>query len=188
VIERQIDNRVLRDGQDLADLLRPVLPGRLAPEVVDVEKAPREQVTAKRRRFVAAEAGGADVGHEDERELEELGVGEPHHHVVGLARAVGAHLYLGELTQSDHQVGVGVRVIGVPAMAQVFAAHRVVEHAAEDEARVLAEIGPRELGNGPGATPPLGESHGRRREEGEREEDPYGQALAHGCDPIPPTT
>ena len=87
MVERQVDDRILRRGEDLADLVLPVLPRVAAPEVVGPQEAALEQILAQPLHFVVIEIERPDLRHHDERTLEELVVGEPDDEVIRLAFA-----------------------------------------------------------------------------------------------------
>src|SRR6187455_3735599 len=82
VVERNVLNRELLRWQDLTELVRPLLPGERAPEVVYPEKPALEQIESQPFRLFIGEPDCPDVGRHRERTLKQLIVCEPHDVVI----------------------------------------------------------------------------------------------------------
>src|SRR5688572_30779127 len=136
----RLDREILL-RQDALDLLDPLPPRLLAPEVVHPDEAALEQVLAQPLHLLVAEPRGADVLHLDKRALEQLVVGEPDDEVIRLAVAGLADAGLGQLGEPDREVDVGRGVIRPPALAACLTAIAVIHAAAEIEVAVEAVSG-----------------------------------------------
>ena len=76
MVERELDDRILRRRQHLANLALPDLPRVAAPEIVGPEEAALQQVVAQvAPTSSSAKIGGPDFRHHDERALEQLVIG-----------------------------------------------------------------------------------------------------------------
>jgi len=132
VVVRDVEDRVLVRRQHAADLVDPLIPRLRTPEIVDVEKAPLQQVGTKLLDLFIAEARRAHVFHEQDRAVVEQRIVEAQHDVVRLA--IGLHLDAHErqLRQPHGKVVVGAGIVGAPA-----AAARLARDAGEEAAAVI---------------------------------------------------
>src|SRR5204863_10144795 len=93
-------------------------PRLAAPEVVHPEKPPFQEVFPKSQCLFILDANGADIGGDQEGTVVELRVGQLDDPRIGpllldvIADRGGRHL-----AQSDQEVDLAVRVVGLPAAA-----------------------------------------------------------------------
>ena len=127
-----------------ADLTDPLFPRVGAPEVIDPQESPLEEVLAQARRLHVTDAHGADVRRHDHRALKQRRVGQPHDPRVWIAVCVPADGDLGQLRRPDHQVDSGIGIVGEPADAPRLAPHLRVHQLADREAAIGKILG-REL-------------------------------------------
>jgi hypothetical protein len=114
-----------------------MIPGVFAPEIVGPQKTALQQVLTQPGRLLGGEVRRADLGHHDERTIEQGGVRQIENEVIRLARRIDADDRLGQLRKPDRQVDVGSRIVHRPAAAVAVAAAGK-HHAAEVEGSVEA--------------------------------------------------
>src|SRR5262245_51847043 len=128
-------------GQDSRELGLPVLERRLPPEIIGPEKTALQEIVAQAKHLRLAELRGARVLDGDEGTPEQLFVVGVHDETIWLTAGLKADARLRQLREADAEVGVGVGIVGPPALAAGLAPDGCVEEAAEAERAVEARVG-----------------------------------------------
>ena len=115
------------------NLTLPVLPRRLAPEIVDVEHAAPHQIVAQAFDLARREADRTDIGHEREGIFEDRVVEERDDDVLRRAVPIAPDAPARQLREAGHEVDVGIGVVGVPAIAGTLGADALIEDATKCE-------------------------------------------------------
>ena len=126
VIRRHVVDRILPGRQHAADLIFPVGPRVLAPEVVGPEKAALQQILPEIHDFLFVEVDAARLGHHQDRAVKHFGLTEVQQKTFRFAVLVHADRRPRELRQPDREIFVSARKIHVPARA--VAVGSVPEH------------------------------------------------------------
>src|SRR4029453_5603809 len=117
MIRLQIEDRILLRRQHAGDLLHPVVPFRVAPEVVDPEEAAFQQVVTEAGYLLLGELGCSHVLHVQVRTVEEIVVGQPEREVIWLTVRATADARPGQFRETEGEVYVGVGIVRGPAGA-----------------------------------------------------------------------
>ena len=145
VIERQVDDGVLRRRQHPADLGGPVFPRPRAPEVVNPEEPAFQQVVPQPRDLLRPQAHRPDVGRDHKGTTEQLVIGDIDHPVVRLAFLVEVDVGGGQLREPDHEIDVGEGIVGRPPSPGRLAPDARVRQATEGKP-IVAMVGRPEPG------------------------------------------
>ena len=146
-----------------ADFEAPLVPRLPPPEIVNPKKAAPEQILSQALHLNVVETDRANVGHEDERILEEFFIVESYDDVVGIA-TVPTDRGGGEFLEASHKVHITLGIVGCPSRAQRFAAHTRVLDSSKDEGTINWCLGIRIPGWGTSsATTPILYGGFRRR-------------------------
>src|SRR6267143_4912612 len=139
MIRRHVEKWEFPGWQRFPDLIFPVRPRVLPPEIVCPQETAANEVVVQMVRFLVAEVRATRLGHHDERTVIDFRIGQTVDSVVELALSAAADRRDGELGKAEAQVDVGAWIVDEPAVA--VAVRRVVEpDAAEHEGAVVLGV------------------------------------------------
>ena len=139
MIRRHVEEREFPGWQRLPDLVFPVRPRILPPEIVCPQKTAAHEVVVQMVRFLVAEVRATRLGHHDEWTVIDFRIGQAVDRVIELALGSAADRRDRELGKTEAQVDVSAWVVDEPAIA--VAVRRVVEpDAAEHEGAVVVGV------------------------------------------------